>query len=349
MSFIAFLIAIFILVLVHELGHFIAAKLNNVKVEEFGIGFPPRIAGIKYGETLYSLNLIPLGGFVRVYGEEETVKTQKNRAFIFKKPHQKLQILLAGIIGNFLLGWLLISYLFTQGVPVPTKTIRIEKVEKNSPAEKSSLQRGDIIKAIKYKNQLIKLDSTNKLVSEVKKLAGKEITLIIKRDNKEFQVKITPRKNPPKGEGALGIVISSYQIKKYSPIKAPFLGLYESFKITGRIISAVGQMFINLLFFKTASLNVTGPIGIAKLTSEAARHGVNAFLEFLAILSLNLAVINLIPFPALDGGRIIIVLYEWKRKKTLDKDFERKLTLIGFAILLLIAIIISIYDIRRFF
>ena len=349
MNLFAFLLAVFILVLVHEIGHFIAAKLNGVKVEEFGIGFPPSFLKIKYKETVYSLNLIPLGGFVKVYGEEKEVKKEKNKAFIFKKPWQKLMILSAGIIGNFLLGWILISYLFTQGVSVPTKKVIVQKVEKNSPAAEKGIKKGDIIKAVIFKTEKIEIDSTAKLIKTVKKYAGREIVLEIKRKSKNLKINIIPRKKPPKGQGALGIVITSYEIKKYPLLEAPFKGLIESSKITLKIIKGVLTAFSNFLTFKRSEIQLTGPIGIAKMTSEAAKLGKNAFLEFLALLSLNLAVINLLPFPALDGGRMILVLYEWKTRKRVDKDFEQKLNTIGFAILILLAIIISIYDIKRFF
>ncbi len=349
MNILGFLAAIFILVLVHELGHFLAAKLNKVKVEEFGIGFPPSFLRIKYGETVYSLNLIPLGGFVRVYGEEKEVKKDKNRAFVFKKPWQKITILAAGVLGNFLLAWLLISYLFTQGVPVPVNKVIVEKVEKNSPAQKAGIKKGDIIMALTYKNETIKIKSTKELVQQVKKYAGKEVELSIKRNGEVKRIKVVPRKNPPKGQGALGIVITSFEVKSYPWYQAPFKGLVESLRITGRIIVGVLSALGDIITFKRADVQVTGPIGIAKITSDAIKLGKNAFLELLALLSLNLAVINLFPFPALDGGRIALVLYEWKSGRRVNKEFERKLNTIGFVLLILLAIIISIYDVKRFF
>lgn len=349
MSILAFIIAIFVLVLVHELGHFIAAKLNGVKVEEFGIGFPPSFLKIKYGETTYSLNLIPLGGFVKVYGEEEEVKKEKNKAFVYKKPWQKLTILLAGVLGNFLLGWALISYLFTQGVPVPTNKVIIEKVEKSSPAFKSGLKKGDIVKAIIYDSKKEKITDIKKMLEIVDKNKGKPIILEIERNGKIIKIKVVPRKNPPKGQGALGVVITSYEIKKYSWMQAPIKGLVESFNITSKIVAGVVKGIVELFSFEKSTIQVTGPVGIAKLTSEAIKLGKNAFLEFLALLSLNLAVVNLLPFPALDGGRAIMVAYEWITKKRINKNLEKNLNLIGFAILILLVIIITIYDIKRVF
>ncbi len=349
MNIFAFILVVFILVLVHELGHFIAAKLNGIKVEEFGIGFPPSFIKVKYGETVYSLNLIPLGGYVRVYGEEGDVKKEKERAFVYKKPWQKLTVLVAGILGNFLLAWILISYLFTQGVPVPSNKVIIEKVVRGSPAYEAGLKKGDVVRAIIFKNKRIKVKNANEMVKIVNEYKGKKILLEIERGKKKFSVKVVPRKNPPKGQGALGVIITSYETKKYPWYEAPFKGLIESFKITQKVFTGIIKGILGFFTFKKTNLQVTGPIGIAKITSEAVKFGRNAFLELLALLSLNLAVVNILPFPALDGGRAVMVIYEWISGKRINKDFEQKLNLIGFALLILLAIIISIQDVKRFF
>src|SRR3989344_865986 len=174
MSIIVFIIILGILVLVHEFGHFIAAKKNGVKVEEFGFGFPPRVFGKKIGETIYSINLFPIGGFVKLFGEEyhELDKTKnlppttsklKERAFVYKKPWQKASIIVAGVVGNFLLGWLLISFLFTQGVPTPVNKVLVEKVQSGSPANKAGLLPKDYILELGNDGKTYKLTSPNDL------------------------------------------------------------------------------------------------------------------------------------------------------------------------------------------
>src|SRR3989338_3176638 len=181
MTIIVFLLILMVLVLVNEFGHFIIAKKMGVKVEEFGIGLPPKLFGIKKGETLYTINLLPIGGFVKLYGEEYDVshKTNKNRMFVNKTPWQKTLIILGGVIGNFLLGWFIFSYLVTQGISVPANKVIIEKVTKNSPAQIAGLKEKDIVIKLIRSTSSISLTSANTLIEETKKSAGKKIKLLI--------------------------------------------------------------------------------------------------------------------------------------------------------------------------
>jgi len=358
MSILIFILILFVLVLIHELGHFIAAKKNGVLVEEFGIGFPPRLLAIKIKETVYSINLIPLGGFVKLYGEEynELEKKSKHKkenleikAFAYKKPWQKIIIIISGVIGNFLLGWLIISYIFTQGVPQPLNKVLIKKVEKNSPAYNAGIKKGDYIYEIIVDKKNYPIKSSNDLITLTKKHAGKEITLFIERNNKKTTVKVVPRKNTPKNQGPLGIVISSSEIKKYPWYQAPFYGLIHVASITQKIISEITKTVFQLLSFQKPSVDVAGPIGIARFTSEAVKFGQNAILELTALLSINLAVINLLPFPALDGGRLVFALYELITKKPFNKKIEGYLNFFGFIFLITIAILVSINDILKIY
>jgi len=355
MTIIIFIITLSILVLVHEFGHFLMAKKMGVKVEEFGIGLPPRLFGMKKGETLYSVNLLPLGGFVKLFGEEYDElknKTNKNRTFVNKKPWQKTLIVLGGVFGNFLLGWFIFSYLVTQGVPVPTNDVIIEKVTKNSPAQIAGFKEKDIIiKLIPQDSQFpqIPLTSSTDLIAQTKKLAGKTIGLEFRRNGKIYLTKIIPRKNPPKDEGPLGISITSFIEKKYPWYSAPYYGLVEAFNITFKIASELGKMLFGFVTFQKQYVDVAGPVGIAHLAGQAIKFGRNAFLEFLALLSLNLAIINILPFPALDGGRLVFVLYEGFTKKKPNKNFEKYTNLIGFVILLSLAALITVNDIIKLF
>lgn len=350
MIILIFLLILTILVLVHEFGHFIIAKKMGVKVEEFGIGLPPRLFGIKKGETLYSVNLLPLGGFVKLYGEEysESGKKDKNRAFVNKTPWQKTLIILGGVIGNFLLGWFIFSYLVTQGIAVPTNKVIIEKVTKNSPAQIAGLKEKDVItKLIPQDLPQIALSSSEDLIAQTKKLAGRTIGLEIKRNGKTFLTKIIPRINPPVGEGPLGIAITSSIEKKYPWYIAPYYGLIEAFNITFKIAAELGKLILGLITFQKPRVDVAGPIGIANLAGQAVRFGRNAFLQFLGLLSLNLAIINILPFPALDGGRLIFVLYEGFTKKKPNKNIEKYTNLIGFIMLLSLAALITVNDIIK--
>jgi len=355
MTILIFIITLSILVLVHELGHFLMAKKMGVKVEEFGIGLPPKIFGIKKGETLYSVNLLPIGGFVKLFGEEydelhsrgQARLSQTNRMFVNKKPWQKTLIVLGGVIGNFLLGWLIFSFLVTQGVPVPTNKVIVEKVTKNSPAAVAGLKEKDVISKLILQNNSINLTSSNTLIEETKKSAGKTIKLLVQRNDQQLTIILIPRKNPPKGEGPLGIAITSFIEKKYPWYSAPYYGLVEAFNITNKIASELGKMFFGFITFQKQNVDVAGPVGIANLAGQAFKFGRNAFLEFLALLSLNLAIINILPFPALDGGRLVFVLYEGLTKKKPNKNIEKYTNLIGFIALLSLAALITINDVVK--
>lgn len=350
MSILIFLFTLSVLVLIHEFGHFIIAKKRGVLVEEFGFGLPPRIFGIKIGQTLYSINLLPFGGFVKLYGEDENEKIKKNlrkSAFSYKKPLEKAAIIIGGVLGNFILAWIIYSYLFTQGVPVPSNKIIVENVINNSPAEKAGIKKNDVIKAIVVNNKIIPLKKSEDLVNLSKKYAGKNISLIIVRKNKKIQIAIIPRKSPPPNQGPLGVIVTHFFEKKYPWWQAPFYGLFDSFKILINIVSEFFKIVYFSIINKPQTVEVAGPIGIARYTLEIIKFGKNAYLEFLALLSLNLAVINILPFPALDGGRLVFVLYEGITKKKINKKIEYYLNLFGFLILIFLAIIISVNDIIK--
>ncbi|MBI2049795.1 site-2 protease family protein, partial [Candidatus Roizmanbacteria bacterium] len=355
MTVLIFLIIIAVLILVHEFGHFIAAKRNGVLVEEFGIGFPPRLFGIKKGETLYSINLLPIGGFVKVYGEEyheaDKKKGQfeklKKRGFVYKSPWQRALIIVAGIAGNFILAWVLISYLLTQGVPQKTNKVTIQQVLPDSPAEKVGLMPQDEIKRVVVDGKTIKIDQPSDLISISDKQAGRVITVIVVRNNKEIHADVIPRKNPPQDQGPLGIAISSFEEKKYPWFEAPIVGFTQTVDITRRIIVELGKIIGQVITLQKPQVDVSGPIGIARFTGQAVRLGTNAVIELTALLSLNLAVINILPFPALDGGRLMFVFYEWVSRKRINKNVEKYVNLVGIIILLSLAVIISINDIIK--
>ncbi|OGK14948.1 hypothetical protein A2690_04600 [Candidatus Roizmanbacteria bacterium RIFCSPHIGHO2_01_FULL_39_12b] len=352
MTIILFITILSLLILIHEFGHFIVAKKNGILVEEFGLGLPPRIFGVKIGETFYSLNILPIGGFVKVLGEEEAEKASIpkkliSRTFYSKRPLVKAGVVIAGVACNFLLGWMLISYLFTKGVPVPSTRVVVEKVEKNSPAALAGLKEGDKLIELKSGNSSEKLNSNEKLIKLTDKFAGAEIAITFKRGALDKTLMLTPRKNPPKGEGPLGIVLKPYEIKKYSITQAPFYGLYHSTRITGTVAKELLSTAFKFLTLQKTKTDVAGPVGIAILTREAARSGLDPLLQLIAILSLNLAVINIFPFPALDGGRLVMIVYEGVTKRKINPNIERRLNIAGFAILLSLILVVTISDLIK--
>jgi len=352
MHIIVFIIILAVLVLIHELGHFIAAKKNGILVEEFGLGFPPRVWGKKIGETLYSINLLPIGGFVKLFGEEyhEDKKVDKKlleRTFYHKKPWQKAIVIVAGVVNNFLLAWILISYLFTQGVPTPVNNVVVEQVQPGTPAASAGLEAGDILMSLRSADETFELTDTQELVTYSKKYGGQTVHFTLERDGKTMETALIPRANPPEGQGALGVVITSYIEKKYPWYQAPFFGLQHSFEITFRIVTEFGKTIGRLASGQGAGVEVAGPVGIARYTGDVIKFGNNAVLELVALLSLNLAVINILPFPALDGGRLVFVIYEWVTKRRVNKRFEQYTNLIGMISLLALAAVITVNDIIK--
>lgn len=352
-----FFIVLSVLVLIHELGHFFAAKKNGVKVEEFGFGLPPRIKGIRFGETLYSINWLPFGGFVKVFGEEEAElsgkkisSALKKRSFAHKKHWQKAIILTAGVIMNFILGWIIMSYLITKGLPVPTGEVIITNISPDSPAAEAGIQENDIITGITSNGKLTDIENSQVLISTTNNNLDKEISITLDRGGEEVTVSATPRSNPPEGEGALGIGINDgFEILQCSGLKAAVCGLTYSADVTFRIAKELPVILVKFLTFQKQEAEILGPVGIAKATGDAARVSFDALLHITGILSLNLAVVNILPFPALDGGRLVMVIYEWVTRRKVNPTIERKLNLAGFLILISLIIVITFNDIVKLF
>lgn len=350
-----FIIILVILVVIHELGHFFAAKKNDVYVEEFGVGFPPRAIGKKFGETLYSLNWLPLGGFVKLYGEEyheedKLEKKQKipaSRAFVNKKPWQKTVIIVAGVVMNFLLGWVIISYLFTSGVPIPAGVTIID-VQENSPAQTIGLQKNDRVVSIGKGDDVTEITATYELIQATKKFSGETVDLVIERNGQLTSHSIEARANPPQDQGAFGIVINQeVEQKKYPWYTAPFYGLQRSFDMTRMIATEILKIPYQLITQQKTDVEFSGPVGIARVVGEAREYGIKPLLEIMALLSLNLAVINILPFPALDGGRLVFIIYEWVTGKRPNQNFEKYLNLVGIIILLSLSAWVTVYDILK--
>jgi len=360
--------------MIHELGHFITAKKLGILVEEFGFGLPPRIWGKKIGETTYSINWLPIGGFVKLYGEdaeeprtkdqELSTKDKKSsefsvlssqlekRAFYSRPVWQRIVVLVAGVAMNFILGIVIISYLFTQGVMVPTDRVHIEKIVSGSPAEVAGLKEKDVILKLRTKNQELKtidteIKKSEDLIDTTKEHLGQQIILVVEREGKELELTLTPRKDYPADEGPMGVTISTYEEKKYSLAQAPILGTKEALILSWELVKGIGTTIWKLISFQPVSKDVAGPIGIAQITGEAVKFGQNAVLELLGLLSLNLAIVNILPFPALDGGRLLFVLIEGATGRRLKATWERYVHQIGMAILLALILLVTINDLIR--
>jgi len=348
MDLLIFVLALSVLVLVHEWGHFMAARKTGVKVEEFGLGLPPRIFGKKIKGTIYSLNWLPIGGFCRLYGEDGNGKGTD--AFNHKKPWQKMLIVLGGVIMNLVLAVVIFSVIYTiAGVPVETDRVSIVGISPNSPAEKAGLKENDVI--LKINDMTVK--KADELTAEIGKNKGKNIKLIINNEelkiyNKEIDVEV--RENPPEGEGAMGVAISNTEMKKmpwYRIDKGVVAGFKEAY-YWGKIIFGGVVKMIGGLLIGNVPKDVSGPIGMYEATSAINKNqGILAVIHFFGIVSVNLAVVNVLPFPALDGGRIIFVLYEMLTKKKANQKFEAIVNNIGMLLLLGLILLITLGDIKR--
>jgi len=357
MAFLIFFVALSIMIFAHELGHFLMAKKQGVKVEEFGFGYPPRLWGKKVGETIYSINLIPMGGFVRIWGMEEKVKKEKKRAFYTQTGKSQFLILVAGVAMNFLLAVLVFSLVYgITGVPKKIGKVKIIEIIADSPADKAGVKgdlfvvgicRGNFNDCLN--NKAIKIKRSKDFIKIVKKWAGKEIVLV-SEDGRRFSV--IPRKNPPVGEGALGVIITDSKL-----VKPPFwqripLGIWYGFKdgvFWGvEIVRGVGQM-IGGIFRGKIPTDVVGPVGVYVASSDIYReNGLLAAIHFFAVVSVNLVVVNLLPFPGADGWHTGILVIEKIRRRELEEKTKRKLNQAGMVFILFLSFLIIAADIKRF-
>lgn len=393
MTFFIFLIILSILVLIHELGHFIAAKKNGVRVEEFGFGLPPRLFGKKIGETIYSINLLPIGGFVKLYGEEYQEIKQKskikpyinqnknkkslNEAFVYKKPWQKTIIILAGVIMNLILGitifYITLSSNQFQSTPMPifikdykfkfgeeSKKIIIAQVNKNSPAEKAGIKEEDIV--LNYKTdqeEWIAINTAKDFINAIKDKKNQIIYLqLLNNKNGEKKiVKVQPIYNSELKRYIIGVNLADIVIVKYQkPIEKIFSGFLHSYNLIDYNLKVFGYLFSTSISEKNPSTitnSLTGPIGIFAIIDDTVKKSgekiILNLLEISGLISLSLALMNILPFPALDGGRMIFVIYEWLSGKPPNKKIEQYVNFAGFLILISLAIFIAINDLLKFF
>jgi regulator of sigma E protease len=330
-----------VILLAHELGHFISAKAVKVRVEEFGLGFPPRLLSIKRGETLYSLNAIPFGGFNKLAGEEDP---EVPSGLARRSIPIRLLVIGAGSLMNILLALLLFSIVFMIPQDVINGDVLIEEVAPESPAAIAGIMPIDTIVSLNDKP----IFNNFELQRYIQLNLGNEITLEVRhKDGTTENFQLVPRWKPPEGEGAIGVSVQTVNTEVirvsypfWEAIPRGFVGLYETVVLykngmVGVITGAVSADFY-------------GPVGIVQATGEVARYGAAPLLEFAAFISLILGILNLFPLPALDGGRIAFVLLEWMRRgKRISPKREGLVHLIGFLIFMMLMLAITLQDIIR--
>lgn len=418
LTILIFLIILGLLVFVHELGHFIVAKRNGVRVNEFGFGFPPRLIGLErvaspkiemieqkeevnleaevggqavetvvvtrqqelvrvrqtkkwrlfFGKNksqnqegeVYSLNLIPLGGFVKIYGEEG--EGEKNpHSFMAKTAWQKTLILFAGVFMNFLLAVFLFALGHFIGLPsaidesevakYPDARLQIVNIIQGSPAASAGLTSGDFVIGLKdFQGRILEgIKRPSQFQDFVDNEKGKEITVIVQRGGSNIDFVLTPRVNPPSGQGPLGVELASVAQIRLPWYQAIWQGFLTTVELLWLFVSALYVIIKNLFITGQAGVDVVGPVGIFNLTGQAATMGFIYLLQLTAMLSINLAVINAFPFPALDGGRVLFILIEKIKGSPIKAKTAGLVNTIGFALLIALMAFVTFRDITKIF
>ena len=352
-SILIFVIVLGIIIFVHELGHFLAAKWAGMRVDEFGFGFPPRIFGVKRGGTLYSLNWIPLGGFVKIKGEngEEAWETD---SFASRSMPRRILVILAGVGMNIILAFVLFTGGYLIGVPqatdvpiagaiVSAPTIQVGDVLVGSPASRGDLRTNDVIEA--FNGQA----STNSeaLRSAIKASSG-DVKIKVKRGKTEVELTVAPAVLKETGVRGLGVELIDVGTVRFPWYLAPVRGAQTTAYMLWSIILSFGGLIAGLFAGHGLSSDVSGPIGIAVITGQAVQIGFAYLVEFVALLSLNLAVVNAVPFPALDGGRFLFLIIEAVRRRPVSQKVEGIVHQIGFAVLMLLVVAVTYRDLVRY-
>ncbi len=320
-----FIILIFLAILIisHELGHFWSAKKFGVRVDEFGFGLPPRVASRKIGETRYSLNLLPLGGFVKIHGQqrEENKLDEPDRAFVNQPISHRAIILVSGVTANFIIGWMALSLVFSMGAP---SKVFISKVIPGSAAEHAGLKTNESIKGF---------NSSEEFINFVRANRGQSITV----NGKSVSV--------PE-EGIIGVGIENFNIPKQSPFQSIVKGFEATVKITIGVVKAATRIVIGAFSGGGDGLKqVAGPVGIFSIIKQA--DGAALLIYLLGVISLNLAVFNLLPVPALDGGHLLFLGIEKITGRPIPRRAETIANSIGFALLILLIVMVTFRDITK--
>ena len=340
-TIVAFVGVLVLLIIAHELGHFATAKAFGVKVEEFGLGFPPRIVGFKRGETVYSLNWLPFGAFVKLLGEEDP---KEPRSLASKSRRVRVLVLSAGALMNIVLPVFLFAAAFMIPHPVLREDVRIREVAVGSPAQAAGLAAGDTVLSINGQpvtgrgdvGYIIRLNLGSQVTVAVRTAAGAE-----------KQVVLATRWNPPPGQGATGIMVEGVNSQVVSE-SLPFWEAIPGGAVRSWETFVLFRNEVITWFTARAAPQLTGPLGIAQMTGEVAQAGWSPLFEFTALISINLGILNLFPFPGLDGGRLIFVVLEWLRRgKRISPKKEGLVHFIGFVTLLLLIAVVSYFDVVR--
>lgn len=363
MNIILFIFILGLLVFVHELGHFLFAKLFKIRVDEFGFGYPPKMFKMfSWKGTDFTMNWIPFGGFVKIFGEsddgKELSEEEKKVSLVYKPRWQQILVMLGGVLFNVIFAWMLFTGIFMAGVPAAVSDspeynfsdshLAITSVLENSPADQAGLKMGDQV--LEYyqadTHVLVEDQDTSDVVSFIQNSEENHpINFIVLRNGKVKDILIIPEKGVVGDNYSIGVSIKRIGVLKLTPYKAAVHAAKKTIVLTKEI----GIGFIQLISGKLSMDMVSGPVGIVSQVGSAANIGIMYLVMFTAMLSLNLAVLNLVPFPALDGGRIFILIIESVIRKRLNPSVVNWINVIGFFILILLMLLVTVKDIVNLF
>ena len=365
LAIIIFILILGFLIFIHEFGHFILAKKLGVKVEEFGVGYPPAIWKKKVGETVYSINLLPLGGFTRLLGEEGEEKINDPRSFISKTPWKKAAIIAGGVAMNFLLATIIFYFIlgfgnFQARIPLiydyhfplgnQNNFPMIVGVLQDSPAQEAGLGMEDLI----IKGNGVELNNSDQLVDFIAQNKEKEVILAVKKagERETKEIKITPEPDPSQEKGVIGIAIRDVAEVSYNSFfQKSTSGFLHSLNLSHYTFLGLGYYIKASVVEREVehlSSSVVGPVGILAITKLSVQEGLYQVVFLLALISLALAMMNILPVPPLDGGRLIFIAFEAVTKKRVPEKIERRLQEIGIAFFIILFILVTYKDIIQF-
>lgn len=362
MSILIFLIVLVVLILVHEFGHFIVAKLTGMRVDEFGIGFPPRLWSKKFGETEYSINALPFGGFVRIYGEDatDTNVLRSERAFSARPKLAQALTLVAGITMNLLLAYVLITATLVMGTPraltddevatAQNVQLMVSDVLPGSPADQAGLHVADAITKVgKSDTDTLSTSDPDVFISYVSS-TEEPLTLTIERNYKEQTLTAAPKAGvlPSDPERpALGVSVAQVGVIPEPLLRAPIDGAVYTWDVTKETAKGLGNFFAQAITLNADLSQVAGPVGIAGAVGNAYADGLAALLSIAAVISINLAIINLLPIPALDGGRLLFVIIEAVIRRPVKPSVAAAVNGVGFFLIILLMLVVTASDILK--
>ena len=364
MNIIIFLIILVLLILVHEFGHFIVAKKSGIRVDEFGLGLPPRLFGKKFGETLYSINALPFGGFVKIFGEnpddEKDADSQNlGRSMAHKSRWTQAAVLAAGITFNLLFAWLIISVGLMFGLPTavdPTNAadvrdakVVISSVMPKSPAEAAGLKTGDILRTLETDEKLLAENLSPESVKNFIGTSREQINVSFERGGAVTETKVLAADGIISESKAVGITMEMIGILKLPVHKALLEGSLMTGRLTQNIAIGIFYFFRDAILGRADLTQVAGPVGMVALVGDARVLGVPYLVFFAALISINLAIINLIPFPALDGGRLFMLLIEAIKGSPIKPKLVNAVNAVGFFVLITLMLLVTWNDVLKLF